>query len=67
MKRFVLLCIFCGLLLLPACMAEEASDTRYEEFCSAQPPESQLNATSARTLVFFNAPDAAADLPVAPL
>lgn len=39
-KRIViLLCLFCGLLLLPACMSEEASSISSEELCSAQPPE----------------------------
>lgn len=67
-KRVIaLLCLFCGLLLLPACMAEEAPSTSSEGFCSTQPIESQSIEMPARTLAkapaeSFNASDSTADL-----
>lgn len=42
MKRIVIpLCLFCGLLLLPACMGNDVSIPDSEELRSAQPSESQ--------------------------
>lgn len=71
-KRVIaLLCLLCGLLLLPACMVEEASSTISEEFCSTQPIECQPIEMPARTLAeapaeSFNASDTTADLPDTP-
>lgn len=71
-KRIIaLLCLFCELLLLPACMAEETSYTSPEEFCSAQPSESQSIEMLTRTLAespaeSFTASDETANLPDIP-
>lgn len=49
-KRIVnLLCLFCGLLLLPACMMKETSDSTSVELCSAQSSENKPIETPAIT------------------
>lgn len=70
-RTIALCCLFCGLSLLPACMAEEASNTSPEGVYSARPLESPPIEMHARTPTeapaeSFTVSDETADLPDAP-